>query len=480
MSGSEPSPRVFSYSSTNCLRAASRSPDFHRLRACFRGGVEQQVGAFGARLEGVRGAAPAEPGAVLDANVDGEVAHGVEGVAGGKAIGRLAVEGRQLLGVAEEDALFLPRLQGEDAHLEGGAVEPFQQGGVLLLVDDALIDLPAVIALDHAAFVEPAIDVHGQARQRGVGRQREVEGAFEPAVRVVEVGLIDGGAGEAVLDVNVHVIFPQGQAGLLAVRVADDEAAARVGAGGHQRAVGIGHQLPHPAQQVRDARGSDGLLSLRRQLLPGRQRSRESGDLHLSAGHDNAGAVVADADGEAAGAAGHFALRRADDELSISGDLSGLHEHLAGGHFQLALGGALQGGLLVDEQDEAIAQADAAFLSGGGADLLADRQDLGGAGRRPRPAGQHGRPLAANERQRRQAEQGHRESSGGHARQGNGVHTRMTAGERHGVSPHSVRGTGTRRHCSLPKEEKPRMTRITRIKTENPSLLWGWFFSSFV
>src|SRR5205814_2488679 len=45
---------------------------------------------------------------------------------------------------------------------------------------------------------------------------------------VVEVGLVDGGAGEAVLDVDVDVVLPQLEAGLLAVGVADDEAAALV------------------------------------------------------------------------------------------------------------------------------------------------------------------------------------------------------------------------------------------------------------
>ena len=72
----------------------------------------------------------------------------------------------------------------------------------LALVADGLVDFPAVIAHDHAAFHQLTLDVHGEARQRGIGRQREVEGAFGLEVLVIEIGLVDGGAGEAILYVT--------------------------------------------------------------------------------------------------------------------------------------------------------------------------------------------------------------------------------------------------------------------------------------
>ena len=83
------------------------------------------------------------------------------------------------------------------------------RAGSFCCVDDLLVDGAAVIALGHAAFHEVAIDVHRQPRQRRIGRQREIERPFQPARRVVEIRLIDRGAGEAVLDVNVNVILAQ-------------------------------------------------------------------------------------------------------------------------------------------------------------------------------------------------------------------------------------------------------------------------------
>jgi hypothetical protein len=137
------------------------------------------------------------------------------------------------LRVTEDQSFFPTWLQREDAHLERAAVEPFQKRRVALLIDDLLEDAAGILALGHAAFHEPAIDVHGQSRQQRIRRQREIERPFEPGVRVVEVGLIDGRAGEAVFDVNIDAIGAQAQLRFLAVRVADNQSAAGVLAGGH-------------------------------------------------------------------------------------------------------------------------------------------------------------------------------------------------------------------------------------------------------
>ncbi len=146
---------------------------------------------------------------VLDAGRKRPVADQFQVVPGGEAIGHATIEGRQPLRVTQDDAFFLPAFQREDAHLERAAVDPFEQGRVALSADDLLVHGAGIVALGHAAFHQVAVHVHGQPRQRRVGRQRKIERALQPPGMVVEIGLIDGGAGEAILDVDVDVELAQ-------------------------------------------------------------------------------------------------------------------------------------------------------------------------------------------------------------------------------------------------------------------------------
>jgi hypothetical protein len=104
------------------------------------------------------------------------------------------------------------------------------RAGVAAAIDDRLVDLPALLALGDAGLHELAVDVHGEAGDRGVGGEREAVDALELEVGVVEEGLVDGGAGDAVLDVDVDVHAAQRQRPLAGPgRVAGDEVAAAHG-----------------------------------------------------------------------------------------------------------------------------------------------------------------------------------------------------------------------------------------------------------
>src|SRR5262245_61610617 len=112
----------------------------------------------------MRWAVPRDTLTVLDADVDRPLLHPIERMASGEAIGFLAVKTLDALRIGQDDAFFLARLQGENAHLEGSAIDPFEQGRVLLPGDDALVDIAAVVAFDHAPFHARAIDIHRQPR----------------------------------------------------------------------------------------------------------------------------------------------------------------------------------------------------------------------------------------------------------------------------------------------------------------------------
>jgi hypothetical protein len=129
----------------------------------------------------------------------------------GDADAVIAVEAGEGLGVAEQDALFGAGGQREHAHAKFVALHPLEQGGVAAAIDDGLVDLPALLALGDAGLHQLAVDVHRQAGDRGVGRQREAVYALELVIRVVEECLVDRRAGDAVLDVYVDVHHPHRQ-----------------------------------------------------------------------------------------------------------------------------------------------------------------------------------------------------------------------------------------------------------------------------
>ncbi len=92
------------------------------------------------------------PRPVLDTHMHRPVTNHRQTVSAGKAVLAAAVERRQMLRVAEDDPLFLPAFQRKDAHLEGAAVDPFQQGWVLHAGDNRLEDLAGVLPFGHAAL----------------------------------------------------------------------------------------------------------------------------------------------------------------------------------------------------------------------------------------------------------------------------------------------------------------------------------------
>ena len=103
-----------------------------------------------------------------------------------------------------------------------------KQRRVLHAVDDRLEDLAGVLPLGHAPFHEPAVDVHRQPRERGVGRQREIERALQAGRLVVEIGLVDRGPGKTVFDMHVDAVLPQAEPRFLPLRIDRHQAAAGI------------------------------------------------------------------------------------------------------------------------------------------------------------------------------------------------------------------------------------------------------------
>ena len=93
--------------------------------------------------------------------------------------------------VADHDALVALRLDGKDAQLEGAPVLPLEQRRVAHLVDDGFVGLPRLVDLDELAIHHLAVDLHGEAHQRGILRERKAEGALEPLGAVVVEDVLD-------------------------------------------------------------------------------------------------------------------------------------------------------------------------------------------------------------------------------------------------------------------------------------------------
>lgn len=197
-------------------------------------------------------ARPDPAGGALDAGPERPLPDRREAVAGREAVGRPAARGRQLLGVGEDDPLLPARLEGEHAHLEGRPVEPLEERRVAAGVADRLVDVAGPAPLGDPAFHQGPVHVHGEAGDRGVGREGEVEGPLEPVGRLVEVGLVDRRPGEAVLDVDVDRVAAEREAHVLSRRVDGDEGAAGVVA---RRDEGRGHRGPEVARPGQGLRG---------------------------------------------------------------------------------------------------------------------------------------------------------------------------------------------------------------------------------
>ena len=100
---------------------------------------------------------------------------------------------------------------GEDPRLEDIAARPFQQTGVAPFAQDGLVDLPRTLFLHHVGFHQLTVNPHAKARDRSILRQGKVEDALQCALRVVDKGLLDDGAGNLIADVDGDLVVAQRQ-----------------------------------------------------------------------------------------------------------------------------------------------------------------------------------------------------------------------------------------------------------------------------
>ena len=127
------------------------------------------------------------------------------------------------LGVGDPDPLVRPRLDREDADLEGIAAHVFEQGRVFHLADDVLVKRAGFVGGQQLGLGHGAVDVHRELVDVRAGRQRKNVGAFEPGVvRIVKL-LVDRGGGGQIVDFHADPVVVHGERG------------ERKMAGGHER-----------------------------------------------------------------------------------------------------------------------------------------------------------------------------------------------------------------------------------------------------
>jgi hypothetical protein len=119
-----------------------------------------------------------------DDDVDVEVLQGRQ-AAQQQAVG-LAVAG-QGLRVGDDDLLDGAGGDREDAGAEAVAGVLLEQGGVLAAVQGVLVGAAGGLQLDDLGLLPVAVDLHGEARDGGAGRQADLEAALDlPVLRVLK------------------------------------------------------------------------------------------------------------------------------------------------------------------------------------------------------------------------------------------------------------------------------------------------------
>ena len=131
---------------------------------------------------------------------------------------------RQDLRVRDFDPLLLTGLDGEDAGLEDVSAGPFQQARVAALAENLLVNLPCPLLLDDVGGDLLAADPHGEARDRGVLGQGEVEDALGAGFRVIDERFLDHGPGDLVADVDLDPMVPDGQRHVATVDLGQERA----------------------------------------------------------------------------------------------------------------------------------------------------------------------------------------------------------------------------------------------------------------
>ena len=116
--------------------------------------------------------------------------------------------------------------------------------------------------------------------------------AFQPTLCMVEVRLIDGGAGKAVFDVHIHMIFSQAQPHLLPGGIHRNDGATGVLAVGHPFSGGSGSQLTGPRKSLRSSHRRENLRwtsANRLQFLAGFHNIVHTRNFDASLGDDHGG-----------------------------------------------------------------------------------------------------------------------------------------------------------------------------------------------
>ena len=204
---------------------------------------------------------------------------------------------------------------------------------------------------------------------------------------LVEIGLVDRGAGKTVFDMHVDVVLSQAEPCFLPLGIDRHQAAAGIAAGGHQRRMGGGHQLAGPLDGVRrTGRGRDVGRARRRaiehQLLAGQDGQLQVADCNLALGDLQLRALGGDADVEFRAQGDHLPLGSADDEACRGRVLGDLDVDLPAAERHFPRGGERDGRITVKIQDRAVGQGEPPPLVAACFRRLAD---LAAFRQRPRP-----------------------------------------------------------------------------------------------
>ena len=119
-------------------------------------------------------------------------------------VARLALDPRQHLDVAEDDAARAARRDGVDARAVGAAVDPLEQRRLVARAHRVAVLGGGLAALDHLAFDEDAIRLEREAGDgRGLGDGEPVP-TFDRLTAGVREGLVDLGLGDAFSNDGLH------------------------------------------------------------------------------------------------------------------------------------------------------------------------------------------------------------------------------------------------------------------------------------
>ena len=218
-----------------------------------------------------------------------------------------------------------------------------------------------------------------------------MKGALQTLRVVIEIGLIDGRAGEAVLNENVDVVLAQAQHGLVAGGIGHHQPTALVYAGRYERGFGSGDEFTGPAEDMSSLGSGRRLGAAGGQLLAGLNRLTPVVDLHLALHDHHARAVGIGTHRELCAQGSNFPPSRLYDKRgTVRARLSwrDFDKHFTRGQHQPAIGFHAASRILVDVQNRSIRQSDPATLAGFRADGTANSNSLSGDCGRSRPRSQ--------------------------------------------------------------------------------------------